>query len=181
MKKTSSATFILIVLTMLSVFGGVGTGYFYRETEKLSKDLAEANKQIDAVNQKLADKIAEPKETGIKPAGEKTSNKEVKSESGNTIVTSPGENDVIGNPVKISGSAIAFENTVNIRIKDKNGKVLTETYATTDGDIGEFGDFEALVEFEKSDAGEGAVEVYQISAEDGSEDDKVIIPVKFAK
>ncbi len=77
------------------------------------------------------------------------------------------------------GKARVFENVVSIRLKDKNGKILFQgTTNAQSPDVGQFGLFQKEVTFETMQK-EGTLEVYQASARDGSEIDKVTIPVKF--
>lgn len=98
--------------------------------------------------------------------------------SGNILVYKPWLLDTIDNPVEISGEAIAFEGTVNIRIKDSSSHVLEE--ATTQTDSGaERSAFKTSVTFNKPATKTGTIEVYLVSPKDSSEQDKVTIPVTF--
>jgi hypothetical protein len=104
---------------------------------------------------------------------------EASSGSGNTVVTAPLARDSVTSPLPVSGRARAFENTVNIRLTNADGQILAETFATADGDLGDFGKFSAMLEFAATSSGQGTLEVFQISAEDGSEQDRVVVPVNF--
>lgn len=100
--------------------------------------------------------------------------------SSNIHIFSPIQGDTITSPVKISGEVRVFENQFNIRIKDATGKVLVEESAMGgNGDMGQFNPFEKEVAYTKSSTAEGTIEIFDYSAKDGSEIDKVIIPVKF--
>lgn len=170
MKKTWVIAFIFILVFSIGVIGAACTK---QETQKPINGETPANDTNDT---------QEPEESP--PADDMNespqADQEIKSDSENTIVTNPKENDVIKSPVEITGRAIAFENTVNIKIKDNAGNILAETFATTDSlGPGEFGDFSVHVDFEETDQEKGFIEVFQISAEDGSETDKVTIPVTF--
>ena len=100
------------------------------------------------------------------------------SDSGNILVDTPWPGDKIGNPVTISGQALVFEGTISIRIKDANGTVLASTFAQAASGI-ELSAFSKSVSYTASTTTTGLVEVFSISAKDGSEQDKVIISVKF--
>jgi len=100
------------------------------------------------------------------------------SDSGNILVENPWPGDEIGNPVIISGKALVFEGTVSIRIKDANGAVLANTFAQAQSGV-ELSDFSKSVSYTASTTTAGTVEVFSISAKDGSEQDKVTILVKF--
>lgn len=100
------------------------------------------------------------------------------SESRNILVNSPWTLDSITSPVEVSGEAVAFEGTVNIRIKDSAGHVLVET--TTQTEAGnERSAFKISLDFGKPTTKKGTVEIFTLSAKDGSEQDKVTVPVVF--
>ncbi len=100
------------------------------------------------------------------------------SESRNILVNSPWINDSITSPVEISGEAVAFEGTVNIRIKDSDNHVLADS--TTQAETGnDRSAFKINLDFGKPTTKKGTVEVFTLSAKDGSEQDKVTVPVVF--
>jgi hypothetical protein len=100
----------------------------------------------------------------------------------NIIVDAPKANESIGLPLFIKGKARVFENTVSYRIKDSEGTVLLENYTTANSpDMGQFGPFEASVNYLEPKGDKGTVEVFEYSAKDGSEINKVEIPVVFKK
>ncbi len=100
----------------------------------------------------------------------------------NIIVTSPLEGQLVGKSFKITGEARVFENTVRYRVSGENDAVLIDTYTTANSlDIGQFGPFEITVDASAVSGKEGVIEVFQDSAQDGSEIDKVTIHVRFAQ
>jgi len=104
--------------------------------------------------------------------------------SENIIVTSPQVDESITQTFEVRGSARVFENVVTIRLKEKlSGQVYGETQAIADApDTGQFGDFRAGIKLTDPNLRtnkEFIVEVFQYSAKDGSEVDKVSIPVRF--
>ncbi|KKQ60004.1 MAG: hypothetical protein US81_C0031G0003 [Parcubacteria group bacterium GW2011_GWE2_38_18] len=99
----------------------------------------------------------------------------------NIIVTNPTQGQSVGLPLVVQGRARVFENTVNLRVKDANGKILIEDVVTADSpDIGQYGQFEKSLYFVAPTINRGFLEVYTISAKDGSEIEKVIISINFA-
>ncbi len=94
-------------------------------------------------------------------------------------VTSPQPGDTIQSPVKVSGTARVFEATVNLRVLDANGNKLTETFTTATAGAPERGTFDVSIEFSKPATEQGYVEAFWYSPKDGSELDKVRVPVKF--
>lgn len=94
-------------------------------------------------------------------------------------VTHPAENQLISVPLLVKGSARVFEGTVSVRLIDKNGKIITEGHTTASQGAPGRGDFELSLKFEPLPAGQGALEVFEISAKDGAELNKVTVPVRW--
>lgn len=104
--------------------------------------------------------------------------------SENIQVTSPKAGEYIQDTFVVKGKARVFENVVNIRLREKlSGKIYGETTAMTDAkEAGTFGEFQKGIQLTDPNLKSGSdfvIEVYQSSAKDGSEIDKVSIPVKF--
>lgn len=98
----------------------------------------------------------------------------------NIHVFRPKKGDSIGLPLKVLGEVRTFENGYVIRIKDKNGNILVEESGTAlNGDAGQYNLFEKEINYPKPKTSEGTIEVLDYSAKDGSEIDKVVIPIKF--
>lgn len=101
--------------------------------------------------------------------------------SENIEVLSPRSGDLVKSGFRVEGNARTFENNVRIRLTDEEGNVLIDTFTMADAeDMGKFGPFEKILNF-KSTANGGTLEVFQNSAKDGSEIDKVEIPLIFEK
>jgi spore germination protein GerM len=95
----------------------------------------------------------------------------------NIVVESPRPGDEIAGGATVTGFANVFEANVNYRLVDENGEVLDEGFTTATCGSGCWGDFEITLDFEVDSRQEGRVEVLTFSAEDGSEQDVVSIPV----
>jgi hypothetical protein len=120
--------------------------------------------------------------TGIPLIGPSATPTPIASE--NIIITAPLADDNIGQRFEVRGTARVFENVVTIRLKEKlSGRVIGETNAYADApDTGQFGDFTAGIELSDTSLRAGTefvLEVFQYSAKDGSEIDKVSIPLTF--
>lgn len=99
------------------------------------------------------------------------------SSSKNIEVLSPRSGDKIRSGLVVKGNARVFENVVSIRLLDSLGNILAETNSMANApDVGQFGPFEKEIEF-KTESKNAILEVFQYSAKDGSEIDKVRIPV----
>lgn len=94
-------------------------------------------------------------------------------------VTHPSPNQVAGIPLLIKGSARVNEGKVNIRLLDGTGEVLAEVSTTATKKAPERGDFETSLKFDPPDEGQGVLEVFWINPKDGSERDKVTVPVNW--
>ncbi|MDP3995289.1 MAG: Gmad2 immunoglobulin-like domain-containing protein [bacterium] len=102
------------------------------------------------------------------------------SESGNISVTQPQPYTWIASPLLVKGEARVFEGTVQFRLKDADGNIITEKFGTAAAEeIGAFGSFGELLVFDEPNTEEGVLEVYSESAADGSVQDLVSIPVRF--
>lgn len=101
-------------------------------------------------------------------------------ESDNIIVDFPSPFTQLSSPFEVTGQARVFENTVNVDVTTLDGTPLIQQFTTANApDVGEFGNFKQKIFYEFSSTKEGYVEVYSISAEDGSKINIVRIPVKF--
>lgn len=99
-------------------------------------------------------------------------------ESANIKVATPKDGDTLTSPFLLSGQARVFEAVVNFRLKDGTGKVLVEGTAKTKAGQ-TFSPFTYSVAFSKPGTPTGTLEVFQKSAQDGSDQDLVSISVKF--
>lgn len=94
-------------------------------------------------------------------------------------VTSPVKDQVISSPLKISGNARVFEATVSFRLKDAAGNVLAEGFTTAAEGAPGRGDFEGELAFKPDGSGQGQLEIFEESMKDGSDLNKVTIPVEW--
>jgi len=93
-------------------------------------------------------------------------------------VTSPKPNGTIKSPVKVAGQAAVFEAVLKIRVKDAANLVLAEkTVMTSEGQ--KMSPFSAKITYKKPSRPKGTIEFFTNSPKDGSETNKLIIPVTF--
>jgi hypothetical protein len=98
----------------------------------------------------------------------------------NIVVDTPTEGARIGLPLSVSGRARVFENTLNLRLKNANNKILLEDVLTADSpDIGLYGSFVKSLSYPEPLTERGTLEFFAYSPKDGSEIEKVIINVRF--
>lgn len=98
----------------------------------------------------------------------------------NIIVFEPKAGDEIGLPLITRGEARVFENNFNYRVRDEDGAFLVENFSTASSpDAGLYGTFAVKTNYPSPQGENGTVEVFSYSPKDGSEINKVIIPVVF--
>lgn len=94
-------------------------------------------------------------------------------------VTHPTPNQVAGVPLLVKGSARVFEAAVSARLLDENGNLLAEGHTMATAGAPDRGDFEMSLKFDPPSSGRGVLEVYWASPKDGSDLDKVSIPLQW--
>jgi hypothetical protein len=92
-------------------------------------------------------------------------------------VTEPIRGTTVTSPVTITGTADVFEATVSIRILDETGNVIADTFTTATCGTGCRGDYSERVKFTVDREQPGTIEVFEVSAKDGSMINVVRIPV----
>ncbi|MEX2153865.1 MAG: Gmad2 immunoglobulin-like domain-containing protein [Gemmatimonadaceae bacterium] len=72
------------------------------------------------------------------------------------------------NPLVVSGRARTFENTVQVRVRDAEGDVITEEYTTSVGEMGHHNPYSAQLWIARDPGPRVTVEAFEYSAKDGS-------------
>jgi hypothetical protein len=100
--------------------------------------------------------------------------------SSNIEIMIPQKDEKVKSPFTVSGNARVFENVVSIRLIDSIGNILYQNNTMANApDAGKFGPFQAKIDYQVSQPQKGTLEVYQVSAKDGSEIDKVTVGVEL--
>ncbi|RIK36451.1 MAG: hypothetical protein DCC55_27265 [Chloroflexi bacterium] len=89
---------------------------------------------------------------------------------------SPRANGLYHSPVEVIGLSQTFEGNVNLRLNAEDGTVLAERF-TTGGSVDGFDFFHTYLRFTVSEQVSSTLEVFETSAEDGSEINKVTVPL----
>lgn len=86
------------------------------------------------------------------------------------IIDDPAPYASIRTPVQVRGKTgnRPFEGTLNYRIVDAEGQVISSGFTTTRGEIGETNSFDEFVPFKVFKDGPGRIEVYDLDEADGT-------------
>jgi hypothetical protein len=74
----------------------------------------------------------------------------------------------VENPLVVHGRARTFENTVQVRVRDATGGLITEVFTTSVGEMGNHNPFVANAWLTRSPGEQVIVESFEYSAKDGS-------------
>ncbi|MET7971304.1 Gmad2 immunoglobulin-like domain-containing protein [Micromonospora sp. NPDC005305] len=96
------------------------------------------------------------------------------------VVTAPAIGDRLASPVTVAGTADVYEATVSVRVLDAAGREIGTAFTTASCGSGCRGTYRLNVRYRHAAAGRGTVEVYEVSARDGSRINLVRVPVDLA-
>jgi hypothetical protein len=85
----------------------------------------------------------------------------------------------VANPVVITGRARTFENSVALRVRNARGAVIAESFATSNGEMGQHNPYRAMVWLTEDPGGRITVEALEYSAKDGSPQSLVKVEKPF--
>ncbi|MDM4719032.1 Gmad2 immunoglobulin-like domain-containing protein [Micromonospora sp. WMMA1363] len=93
------------------------------------------------------------------------------------VVTTPVIGTPVTSPVTVTGTADAYEATVSVRVLDGARREIATTFTTAACGSGCRGDYRVAVNYRVDREQAGTVEVYEVSAKDGSRTHTVAVPV----
>ncbi|HEY2935698.1 MAG TPA: Gmad2 immunoglobulin-like domain-containing protein [Gaiellaceae bacterium] len=93
------------------------------------------------------------------------------------VVVEPQPGDTVTSPVRVHGSADAFEATFQIEVVDGDGKVVAHKTVTATSGSGQRGSYDVSIPFQGAAAGDGKIVAYEDSAENGERIHVVETPV----
>lgn len=97
------------------------------------------------------------------------------------VVRQPQPFDLVNEPVGLCGVGTGFEATFAARVRDANGAELAQVSITAGG-TGIWGNFHTEIALGAiPPTPQGTLEVFEFSARDGSEINKVVVPVVFGR
>ena len=93
------------------------------------------------------------------------------------LVLTPRTGDTVSTPVRVTGTANAFEATFQLEVVDPRGVIVAEKTVTATSGTGTRGLFDVTVPFALEREGWGAIIVFELSPRDGSRTNLREIPV----
>jgi hypothetical protein len=92
-------------------------------------------------------------------------------------VEQPLDWDIVDNPAMVGGIGSGFEGDFVVRVRDGDGNELNTITVHRGGGL--WANFQVQIPFENATTSKGTLEVFDVSAKDGSEVNKVIVPIIF--
>jgi immunoglobulin-like protein involved in spore germination/sporulation and spore germination protein len=93
------------------------------------------------------------------------------------VVLSPVIGELVANPATVAGTADVFEGTVSVRVLDAAGREIATAFTSATCGTGCRGDYRVAVGYAVTAEQRGTIEVYEVSARDGSRLHVVAVPV----
>ncbi len=118
--------------------------------------------------------------SGASPISSPAERKPVSSQSGAITLNTPLAGDVISSGTTVSGTAQVFEGRLNYELLDANGKVLSSDSVQVTGDSAVKSPYSFVLNFTKVNkvgTEKGTLNVYSISAKDGSRINEIALDI----
>ncbi|MEU7799231.1 Gmad2 immunoglobulin-like domain-containing protein [Micromonospora arborensis] len=97
------------------------------------------------------------------------------------VVTGPIPGERVATPLIVTGTADVFEATVSVRVLDAAGREVATGFGTASCGSGCRGGYRVAVGWRTAREQEGTVEVYEVSAHDGTRINTMAVPVLLAR
>ena len=92
----------------------------------------------------------------------------------------PSPDEEVTSPLHVTGNANTFEATFNYDLRDANGKSLAKDFVTATSGSGTRGTFDFTIPFSVDSPQDGALRVFELSAEDGAVVHERVIPLRLS-
>jgi len=96
------------------------------------------------------------------------------------LVEQPSAGETVTSPLHVTGNANTYEATFNYNLEDAAGKSLAKNFVTATSGNGTRGTFDVSIPFNVDTAQDGALRVFELSAEDGSVVHERVIPLRLS-
>jgi hypothetical protein len=176
---------ILVIVSLVLFFGAVSFLAFYN----IANDGASVNNHT-LVGENILQENKIPGDAEVLPVVETTDDEFVPGNSENVPDDSSFENlnikvtqrEIIAdeNALFVSGEARTFDFIVNFKLFDANGNLIVEDSTLANTHVpGNWGRFSTVINFPAPSTVRGTLQVFQYSAVDLQEIDKIMVPVYF--
>ena len=95
-------------------------------------------------------------------------------------IRQPQPGDLVDDPVRACGIGTGFEGQITARVRDGDGVQIAQVPVRAGG-TGIWGNFDITLTVGVPSTPHGVLEVFDVSAEDGSELNKVVVPLTFGR
>jgi germination protein M len=96
------------------------------------------------------------------------------------LIEQPAPDETVTSPLHVTGNANTFEATFDYRLEDADGTSLAKDFVTATSGSGTRGTFDFTIPFSVDAPQDGALRVFELSAEDGSVVHERVIPLGLA-
>ena len=96
------------------------------------------------------------------------------------LVEQPSPDETVTSPLHVTGTANTFEATFNYNLRTATGKLLAKDFVTATSGSGTRGTFDFTIPFSVDAPQDGALRVFELSAEDGSVVHERVIPLRLS-
>jgi hypothetical protein len=93
------------------------------------------------------------------------------------FVDEPSQGETIASPIRVTGTANTFEAVFHLNIVDADGLIIVDEVAMATSGSGTRGTFDVTIPFAVESEQRGAIIVFELSAQDGSQVNVVEIPL----
>jgi len=95
-------------------------------------------------------------------------------------VRQPQPYDIVDDPVRTCGIGTGFEGQLSARVRDGHGAQIVQVTVRAGGS-GIWGNFDVTLAVGVPPTPQGTLEVFDVSAKDGSGPNKVVVPITFGR
>jgi Immunoglobulin-like domain of bacterial spore germination/Sporulation and spore germination len=96
------------------------------------------------------------------------------------LVEQPSAGETVTSPLQVTGNANTYEATFDYRLEDAAGKLLAKNFVTATSGSGTRGTFDFTIPFTVDATQDGALKVFELSAENGSVVHERVIPLRLS-
>ncbi len=169
--SSKTVLIILIIILIMVIIAGGGYFFFITSVAQPSSSTKSQNSSSNSSQNSAATSVASIKESHClkNPA-----------KSGQIKVTQPSDHTLISKDnITIAGTANAFENQFNYRIKDCQEGILASGFILAEGEMGQNPPFSRTFSLTNNSGTDIVIELFELSAVDGRETNLTQVPLRI--